>query len=210
MLNHVRFCRPFLGQFYATEHCDCPIVGSGYRVQWIFQSWPTCIYVDWCFLGVHSGKYSGSWGSGSPVGGTLPDSLTPSLPPRPVWTAAVAPKTLATLKTPSSQDWMDWGWSPWKRVEAKVAVAVVRMRAEMRPRPKLGLGSQALRTWPWRRRNKVGAPPVQPYLPQKMAPAKLHLGATSRSAREASSTSNSQNSYVAGPTNSKLSQLLPL
>lgn len=76
---------------------------------------------------------------------------------------------------------MDWGWSPWRRVEAKVVVAVVRMRAEMRPRPKLGLGSQAFRTWPWRRRNKVGAHPVQPYLPQKMAPAELHLEATSRS-----------------------------
>lgn len=63
-----------------------------------------------------------------------------------------------------------------------MVVAVVRMKSEMRPRPKLGLGSQAFKTWPWRKKNKVGARPVQPYRPQKMAPAKLHLQATSRSA----------------------------
>lgn len=125
------------------------------------------------------GRCSGSWVVVI-SGRTLPDSLTPSLPPRPVWTAEVTPKTLATLKTHYSQDWMDWGWSPWKRVEAKVAEAVVRMRAERRPRPKLGLGPQALRTRPWRRRNKGGAHPAQPHLPQETAPAKLHLEAASR------------------------------
>ena len=75
---------------------------------------------------------------------------------------------------------MDWGWSPWRRVEVKVVV-VAKMRVK-RLRPKRGLGSQALRTWPWKRRSKVGARLVQPYLPQKMAPVRLHFGATSRSA----------------------------
>lgn len=101
-----------------------------------------------------------------------------------MWTVVAAFKTLATLMTRSSQKWMDWGWSPWKRVEARV-VGVVLVRVEVvgvmvvrRPRPKLGLRVQALRTLPWKKKNKVGPHPVQLYLQKTMAPARLRFGAT--------------------------------
>jgi hypothetical protein len=74
---------------------------------------------------------------------------------------------------------MDWGWSPWKRVEARVvvvAVVPVRVRVVRKPRPKLGLRDPVLRTLPWKRRNKVGAHPVQPYLPQKWHQLEFILG----------------------------------
>lgn len=141
---------------------------------------PMCIRLNQYFLGIQFGKYSGAWGQGElswqVSTENLPDSCIPFLPPRPVWTAVAAPKSLAILMTLSSRKWMDWGWSPWRRVEARVVAVVVRVRAAVGPRPKLGPGSRALRTWPWKRRSKVGAHPVQPYLPQKMAPARLHLG----------------------------------
>lgn len=107
-------------------------------------------------------------------------------PPRLVWTVVAVFKILATPTTLSSQNWMDWGWSLWKRVEARevvlagveVVLVGVGVMVVRRPRPKLGLRAQALRTLPWRRKNKVGALPVQLYLQKRMAPARLHLGAT--------------------------------
>nr|XP_045231306.1 period circadian protein homolog 1 isoform X3 [Macaca fascicularis] len=114
--------------------------------------------------------------------------MTYQVPSRPVWTVGAAPKILVTLMTHSSQSWMDWGWSPWKRVEASRAAAVaavVRVRAARRPGPKVGPRPQALRTWPWRRRKKAGAQPVQPYLQQETARARLHSGTISRSPQDA-------------------------
>lgn len=137
----------------------------------------------------------------------------PFLPARPVWIAVVAPRTPATRMTPSSRNWMDWDWSLWRRAEARVGAGVVRVRvrAQTRPRLKLGPGSPALRTWPWRKRNKVGAHPVQPYLLRKMAPARPHLGAPLRQCMRSFllPRSTCQNSDVAGPTNRELPQLLP-
>lgn len=103
-----------------------------------------------------------------------------------MWTVVAAFKILAILMTHSSQNWTDWGWSLWKRVEARVVVVgvgvgvlvvvVVSVTVVRRPRPKLGLRAQALRTLPWRKKNKVGTHPVQLYLQKRMAPARLHWG----------------------------------
>ncbi|KAM9748405.1 period circadian protein homolog 1 isoform 2-T4 [Dama dama] len=134
--------------------------------------------------------------------------MTYQVPSRPVWTAVAAPKSMAILMTLSSQKWMDWGWSPWRRAEARVVAVVVRVRAAMRPRPKLGPGSRALRTWPWKRKSKVGAHPVQPYLPQKMAPARLHLGPPP-GVHEKLPSLMPQNSDVAGPTNKRTAPASP-
>lgn len=89
-----------------------------------------------------------------------------------------------------------------------MVVVVVRVRAAMRPRPKLGPESRALRTWPWKRRSKVGAHPVQPYLPQKMAPARLHLGPPP-GVHEKLPSLMPQNSDVAGPTSKRTAPASP-
>lgn len=64
ILNHMSFCRPFLGQIYANVHCDYPIVGSGYRVQCIFQScWPHVHLCGLVFLQNTFGEVLLGWGT---------------------------------------------------------------------------------------------------------------------------------------------------
>lgn len=139
-----------------------------------------CGLVSWeCILRLTIRLRLGCWASRFPV--RILHNSSPLLSPRRVWTVVAAFKILATLMTRSSQNWMDWGWSPWKRVEARVVgvvLAVVGVMVVRGPRPKLGPRVQALRTLPWRKKNKVGAHPVQLYLQKKMAPARLHFGAT--------------------------------
>lgn len=138
-----------------------------------------CGLVSWKYiLRLTIGLRLGCWASRFPVRTLHNSSSLLSL--RRVWTVAAAFKILATLMTPSSQNWMDWGWSPWKRVEARVVgvvLAAVGVMVVRRPRPKLGLRVQALRTLPWRKKSKVGAHPAQLYLQKKTAPARLHFGA---------------------------------